>query len=76
MAACEPDFRELVQAALYTGCRYGELCRAKVGHFHAASQTLRIPISKSGRWRDVVLHAEAAGFFAALASNRPADELL
>jgi len=28
---CPEGFNEMVQAALYTGCRYGELCRLKVG---------------------------------------------
>ena len=31
--ACDPDFRLLVRAALYTGCRYGELITMKVNAF-------------------------------------------
>ena len=32
--AAEPDFRDLVLAALYTGARYGELCRLRVADFN------------------------------------------
>jgi hypothetical protein len=32
--ACDPQFRPLVQAALQTGCRYGELCRLQVHDFN------------------------------------------
>ncbi len=77
LRACAPDFRSLVQAALYTGCRYGELCRAAVGDFKAARKTLRIAVTKTGRGRDVFLNEEAAGFFASLVRDKmPADRLL
>lgn len=74
--ACRPDFRRLVQAALYTGCRYGELCRAKVGHYNADIQALHIPTSKSGKFRDVILHDEAAAFFESMTIGRTSDEWL
>ncbi len=76
LAACAPDFRRLVQAALYTGCRYSELCRAQVGDYRAQTRTLRIPRSKSGKWREVVLHREAAEFFATLCKRRRPEEPL
>ena len=34
--ACDKDFRELVQGALLTGCRYGELVRMTTSEFNAA----------------------------------------
>ncbi|HEX5418473.1 MAG TPA: site-specific integrase [Gammaproteobacteria bacterium] len=74
--ACRPDFRKLVGAALYTGCRYGELCRAAVKDYDSKTRTLRIPVSKSGRCRHVVLHDEAAAFFDALSGDRRPDEPL
>lgn len=74
--ACRPDFRQTVQAALYTGCRYGELCRSRVGHYNSDIQALRIPTSKSGKWRDVILHDEAASFFDALTTGRSTDDWL
>jgi len=56
--ACAEDFRKLVQAALFTGCRYSELARLKCGGFNADSGTLAIRLSK-GKVRHVVLTEEA-----------------
>ena len=38
--ASDPDFRPLVEAALQTGCRYGELCRLEVQDFNADAARL------------------------------------
>jgi integrase len=76
LAACPTDFGRLVGAAVYTGCRYGELCRALVGHYDGALKTLRVPVTKSGRGRDVFLNDEAAVFFAMITANRSRDEWL
>jgi integrase len=76
LAACEPDFRRLVRAALYTGCRYGELRRARVDDYDRATGTLQVPVSKSGRSRVVILHDEGAAFFAELAAGRDGGEPL
>jgi integrase len=69
--ACEPDFRLLVQAALETGARLGELVALEVNDFNADAGTLRIRESKSGRARHVVVTDEGAAFFAQLAAGRP-----
>jgi integrase len=61
IAACDPDFRLLVRAALATGCRYSELTRLQPGDFNGA--TLHIARSKSGVTRDVVLTDEGDAFF-------------
>ena len=39
---CDANFRDLVRAALETGCRYGELGRLKVGDFNLDSGTVAI----------------------------------
>ncbi len=62
--ACAPDFRLLVQAALYTGCRYGELIALRLDDFDPESATMRIRTSKSGKPRHVYVNDEAAEFFA------------
>ena len=49
--ACEPDFRRLVRAALVTGARYGELCRADVSDFNPDSASLLVRESKGGKPR-------------------------
>ena len=53
----------MVQAALLTGCRYGEITALKVTDYNADAGTLHIRISKSGKPRHVVLTDEGRGFF-------------
>jgi integrase len=72
--ACDPDFRRLVQAALQTGCRYGELCRLEAHDFNPDSGTLAIRKSKSGKPRHVVLTDEGRAFFAQLIVGRSGSE--
>jgi integrase len=75
--ACgDPDFRNLVRAALETGCRYGELCRLRVGDFNSDSNTLAILKSKTGRSRHVVLTEQGGAFFAELCAGRPGSDIL
>ena len=61
--ACDPDFRQLVRAALLTGCRYGDLTRMAPADFNSVSGTVHIPHSKSGKGRLVPLTEEGQLFF-------------
>ena len=61
--ACDPDFRQLVRAALLTGCRYGELVRMTPADFDSVSGTVHIPHTKSGKGRHVPLTKEGQLFF-------------
>ena len=72
--ACAPEFRSLVQAALQTGCRYGELCRIEVTDFNRDAGTLAIRKSKSDKARHVVLTDEGAEFFKGLSAGRAGNE--
>jgi integrase len=74
--AADGEFRPLVQAALYTGCRYGELARVTAGEFNATAGTLHIAKSKSGKPRHVILTDEGTRFFASLAAGRGSTDLL
>lgn len=67
-------FRDLVNAALLTGCRYGELCRLVVGDFQRGRIVVRD--SKAGKPRDVRLSEEGVAFFRALAAGRTAGGYL
>lgn len=67
-------FRDLVHAALLSGCRYGELTRLRVRDYGRGR--LAILESKTGRPRDVVLTEEAEAFFAGLCAGRARDEYL
>jgi integrase len=74
--ACDSEFRALVQAALHTGCRYGELTRLTVEDFDRDSGTLRIHTSKSGKSRHVVLTREGITFFSQLTAGRAKSETM
>ena len=73
--ACEPDFRRLVQAALETGCRYGELTRLTCADFNPDTGTIAIRTSKTGKPRHVVLTEEGQKFFAQVCAGRPGNQL-
>src|SRR5262249_18951795 len=72
--ACEPNFRNLVQAALQTGARYGELVRLKVSDFNRLSGTIAVPTSKSGKPRHIVLTDEGRAFFQHICAGRSGSE--
>lgn len=74
--ACDPDFRELVQAALETGCRYGELCRLQVADFNEDAGAVNIRRSKSGKTRYVILSDEGIAFFKQLTTGRRRDDFM
>lgn len=74
--ACDPDFRQLVQAALQTGARYGELTRLQVHDFNPDSGTLAIRQSKTGKPRHVVLTDEGAEFFRQVCAGRDGSEIM
>lgn len=74
--ACEEDFGKLVQAAILTGCRYGELCRLTVGDLNRQAGRLWIGTSKSGKGRHVVLTEEAQAFFSDLSKGRSSTDIM
>lgn len=68
------DFRPMAMAALFTGCRYGELARLKVRDFEG--DQVYVEISKSGKDRHVPLNPEGQKFFAGLAQAKDRDDLM
>ena len=74
--ACEPDFRALMEAALFTGARYGELTRLRVQDFNARTGTVFIETSKSGHSRHIWLTDEARAWFKAKTDGREGHERL
>jgi integrase len=73
---CDPDFRNMVTAALQTGARYSELARLHVHDFNPDSGTISILKSKSGQARHVALTEEGAAFFVELCAGRPGAAVL
>jgi integrase len=59
---CPPDLRKLVQLALLTGARYGELCAFEVRDFNPDSGSLHVVRSKSGKARHIFLTDEGIAF--------------
>jgi integrase len=68
--------RDLVRAALLTGCRYGELSRLVASDFNARAGTLQIRISKSKKSRFIHLSDEGVRFFKQLAIGKSGDHFL
>jgi integrase len=74
--ACDPDFRNVVQAALQTGARYGELTRLTVADFNPDAGTVAIHRSKTSKPRHVILTDEGAALFQQLCEGRSRDEII
>jgi integrase len=74
--AAQGSFRDLINAALFSGCRYGELCALRVRDFNPDSGTLFVEKSKSGKARHVVLTDEGQAFFLRIAIGKSGDEIM
>jgi integrase len=74
--ATDLEFRPMVEAALQTGCRYGELCRLTVANFNPDSGTIAVRQSKSGQPRHIVLTEEGTALFARMTAGRRGHELI
>jgi integrase len=74
--ACAPDFRQLVEVALLTGCRYGELTAFAARDFDADQGTLLVAESKSGKPRRVPLTDEGQQLLESLTADKAPDELV
>jgi integrase len=72
---CPSDLRQLVSAALLTGCRYAELAALRVADFDAAAAGLQIRHAKAGK-RTVPLTDEAVRFFKQATTGKARDKLV
>lgn len=62
--ACDPNLRQLVHAALFTGARYNELANLKIVDVQLTGRpNIYIQPSKSGNGRHVPLNEAGASFF-------------
>jgi integrase len=68
---CEPDLRALVQCALLTGCRYGEITGFRAGDFDREAGTVSVCASKGGRPRHVVLTDDGIMLFDQYVAGKP-----
>jgi integrase len=74
--ACDPDLRGLVQAALQSGARYGELARMRAYDFNPDANTVTVGQSKSGKPRHVFLTDEGAALFRRWCAGKAGNALL
>jgi integrase len=74
--ACDPEFRLLIQCALTTGMRYGELTRLQVADFNPDNGSVHVRRSKSGKDRHVILTNEGIQLFSELTAGRPGGDLI
>jgi integrase len=74
--ACDKDFKALVQVALLTGCRWGELINMRVQDFHDDSGTLYVSDSKSGKPRHVILETQGHRFISRHIIGRSSGEYM
>jgi integrase len=74
--SCEGAFRYLVQAALLTGSRYGELVRMQVSDFNQESGTLTVKESKAGKPRHIALTQEGVTLFSELTTGKLRNKLI
>jgi integrase len=71
--SCSADFREIVCAALLTGCRYGELIALRAADYNADAGMITVRESKADKVRHVVLTDEGCTLFNALTAGRKGD---
>jgi len=76
MNACDGGFRKVVQAALLTGCRWGELREMRVRDYDDDSGTVLVAESKSGKARRVPLTEEGQNVFEEWTVGRGDNEFL
>ena len=76
--ACDPDFRLLMQAALWSGARYGQLAKLKVQDFNPDAGTVRTLTHKgdgSLREHHITLNEDGAKFFRRLCAGLAGGEI-
>jgi integrase len=74
--ATDHKFRPLVQAALLTGCRYGEITAFRVADFDRIGGTVTVAAAKGGKPRHVVLTDDGTALFDAHTSGKPSTALI
>jgi integrase len=73
---CDPGFRPLVQRALLTGARYGEIIGFRVADFDRDAGTLTVRASKGGRRRHIVLNDDGTALFERHTAGKPGSALI
>lgn len=75
-ANAPPELRRLIDTALHTGCRFGELSNLRCRDLTAATRKLDVPPAKRSPGRTVVLSEAGWRFLEALRADRDEDDWL
>ena len=73
---CADDFHNLVLGALFTGCRYGELCELKVEAYDSLNRSIKVFQGKTKRLKNVFLSDEESSFFDEQAKDKKLADFL
>lgn len=73
---CEDDFQQMVIGALFTGCRYGELCTMKVDAYDSNIHAINVLQSKTKKAKTIFLSDEEIEFFDELVKDRKPDTFM
>jgi integrase len=73
---CPKDFRDLVQGALTTGCRYGELSKLKVSAYDPQLHAISLVQGKTGKVKHVFLTDQEASFFDERTKGKRGEDLI
>jgi len=76
LKVCPQDFKDLVQGALITGCRYGELASLTVKAYDVQLSAISLVQKKTGKLKHVFLTDEEAEFFDLRCAGKQGDELM
>ena len=76
LLCCDPDLKLLVQAALFTGCRFSELQNMKVRDIEPRTGHIRIEKTKKRRPRVLSLTPRAGAFFTRICSGKEPDDTI
>jgi len=75
-AAAEPDFRDLIKAALLTGCRYGSLRFIRARDVDLKARTAIVKITKNGKPHIIRLTRDGCAFFEQVMKGKKPGDLL
>jgi integrase len=76
ISVCPEDFRKLVQAALFTGCRYNELCTMPVSAYDALNRSISVMQGKTRLPKIVFLTLDEADFFEGQTQGKKLGDLM
>ena len=74
--ACAPDLRQLVQAALLTGARYGQIVKMQAQDVNMAAASVYFPPSKTIKARHVPLNPDGVRLFRAVTTGKTGEKLV